>query len=70
MVDGIRTGDPVDSIKDVVRSSLKIPEFDKHLMKAGGHIDRNIVEIAIKMKTIVRKPLMIKIKIRLRNSDN
>ena len=25
---------PVDSIKDVVRSSVKIPEFDKHLKKA------------------------------------
>ena len=45
---------------DVVRSSLKIPEFDKHLKKAGGHIGRNIVEIIIKMKAIVRKPLMLK----------
>ena len=51
----------MDSIKDVVRSSVKVPEFDKHLKKAGGHIGRNVVEIAIKMKTIVRKPLMIKI---------
>ena len=50
----------VDSIKDVVRSSVKIPVFDKHLKKAGGHIGRNVVEITIKMKTIVRKPLMIK----------
>ena len=32
---------------------------------------RNVVEITIKMKTIVRKPLMIKInKLRLRNLDN
>ena len=62
---------PVDSIKDVVRSSMKVPEFDKHLKKAGGHISRNIVEITIKMKTIVQKPLMIKInKLRLRNLDN
>ena len=62
---------PVDSIKDVVRSSVKVPEFDKHLKKAGGHISRNIVEITIKMKTIVRKPLMIKItKLCLRNLDN
>ena len=60
MANGIRTGDPVDSIKDVVRSSVKVPGFDKHLKKAGGHIDRNVVEITIKMKTIVRKPLMIK----------
>ena len=50
---------------------MKVPEFDKHLKKAGGHIGRNIVEITIKMKTIVRKPLMIKInKLRLRNLDN
>ena len=51
----------VDSIKDVVRSSMKVPEFDKHLKKAGGHIGQNIVEITIKMKTIVQKLLMIKI---------
>ena len=50
-----------DSIKkNVVRSSVKFPEFDKHLKKAGGHIGRNVVEITIKMKIIVRKPLMIK----------
>ena len=62
---------PMDSINDVVWSSVKVPEFDKHLKKAGGHIARNIVEITIKMKTIVRKPLMIKInKLRLRNLDN
>ena len=47
---------PVDSIKDVVRSSMKIPEFDKHLKKAGGHIGWNVVEITIKMKTIVQNP--------------
>ena len=51
---------PVDSIKDVVLSSVKVPEFDKHLKKARGHIGWNIVKITIKMKTIVRKPLMIK----------
>ena len=50
---------PVDSIKDVVRSSVKVLEFDKHLKKAGGSIGRNVVVITIKMKTIVRKPLMI-----------
>ena len=33
----------------------------EYLKKTGGHIDRNIVEITIKMKTIVRKLLMIKI---------
>ena len=47
---------PVDSIKDVVRSSVKVPDFDKHLKKARGHIGRNVVEITIKMKTVVRKP--------------
>ena len=62
---------PVVSIKDVDRSSMKVPEFDKHLKKARGHISRNVVEITINMKTIVRKTLMIKIsKIRLRNLDN
>ena len=51
---------------------LRLRNLDnKHLMKAGKHIDRNVVEITIKMKTIVRKPLMIKIiKLRLRNLDN
>ena len=61
---------PVDSITDVVRSSVKVPEFYKHLKKARGHIGRNVMEITIKMKKIVRKPLMIKIKLRLRNLDN
>ena len=62
---------PLDSIKDVVRSSVKVAEFDKHPKKAGGHIGWNVVEITIKMKTIVRNSLMIKIiKLRLRNLDN
>ena len=37
----------MDSIKDVVRSSVKVPEFDKHLKKAGGHIGQNVVEIKV-----------------------
>ena len=49
------------SIKDVVQSSVKVPKFNEHLKKARGHISRNVVEITIKMKTIVRKTLMIKI---------
>ena len=61
MANGIRTGDPRGLKKDIVRSSVKVPEFDKHLKKTGGHIGRNVVEITIKMKTIVRKPLMMKI---------
>ena len=52
---------PVDSIKDVFRSSVKLSDFDKHLKKAEGHIGWNVMEITIKMKTIVQKPLMIKI---------
>ena len=69
MANEIRTDDPRGFNKG--RSSVKVPEFDKHLMKAGGHIGRNVVEKTIKMKTIVRKPLMIKIiKFRLRNLDN
>ena len=52
---------PVNSIKGVVRSSVMVPEFDKLLKKVGGHICRSIVEITIKMKTIVRNPLMLKI---------
>ena len=39
---------------------MKVREFDKHMKKAGGHIVWNVEEITIKMKTIVRKPLMIK----------
>ncbi len=37
---------PVDSIKDVVRSSVKIPVFDEHLKKSGGHIGR-ILDFAV-----------------------
>ena len=47
---------PRDSIKEIVRISVKVPEFDKHLKKPGGHIGRNIVEITIKMKTVVQNP--------------
>ena len=43
----------------VVRSSMKVHVFDKHLKKAGGHIDWNVAEMTMKMKTIVQKPLMI-----------
>ena len=43
------------SIKDVVRSSVSVPKFHKYLKKGGGHIGRNFVVIAIKVKTIVRK---------------
>ena len=67
MANGIRTGDP----RGFNKSSVKVLEFNKHLKKAEGHISRNVVEITIEMKTIVWKPLMIKIiKLRFRNLDN
>ena len=53
MANGIRTSNSVYSIK------FEVSDFDKHLKKAGGHISRNIVEITKKMKTLVKKPLMI-----------
>ena len=40
---------PVDSIKDVVRNSVKVLKFDKHPKKAGGHISQNIIRITIKI---------------------
>ena len=68
MANGIRTDDPNGFNEG--HCSVKVPEFNKHQKKAGGHISRNVVEI-IKIKTIVRKPLMIKfIKLHLRNLDN
>ena len=53
-------------------NKLSLRNLDnKHLKKAGGHIGRNVVEITIMMKTIVRKTLVIKInKLRLRNFDD
>ena len=54
MVNGIRKVDSRGFNKG--RGSVKVP--DKHQKKEGGHIGRNVVEIEI--KTIVRKPLMIK----------
>ncbi len=65
MANGIRRGDPSGFNKE--RSSVTVPELDGHLKKAGGHIGRNVMEITIKMNTIVRKPLIIKR--RLRNLD-
>ena len=44
---------------------MKVPGFDKPLKKAGEHIGRNVVEITIKMKTTVPKPLM-----RVNNNNN
>ena len=53
---------PVDSIKDVVQSFVKVPEFDKHLKKTGGHIGQNVVAITIKMnspKTLNDKNILL-----------
>ena len=61
MANGIRTGDPRRFNKGLSSKFCVGSEFDKHLERAGGHIDRNVVEISIKKKKIVRKPLMIKI---------
>ena len=61
MANRIRTGDPSGFNKG---HSLKFrvgSKFDKHPKKAGGHIGQNVVEIMVKMKTIVRKPLIIRI---------
>ena len=71
MANGIRTGDLRGFNKG--RSS-KFGEDNRVRQtpeEAGGHIDQNVLEIIIKMKKIVRKPLMIKIiMLRLKNLDN
>ena len=59
MANGIRTGNlrrfnKGRSLKSNVGSRVR----QTHI---GGHIGRNVMEITIKMKTRVRKPLMIKI---------
>ena len=53
MANGIRTGNPRGYNK---RRSLKFHEGSRvRQTPAEGHIGRNVVEITIKMKTIVRK---------------
>ena len=59
MANRIRTGNLCEFNR--VRSSVKVSDFNKYLKKAGGHIGQNVLEIRIKMKTIVWKPLMIKV---------
>ena len=40
---------------------LRLRNLDnKHLKKTGRYIGRNVIEMKIKMKAIVQKPLMIK----------
>ena len=47
----------VDWIQGSVWSSVWAPEFSKkHLKKAEGHIDRNVLNITIKLETTVRIP--------------
>ena len=40
---GIRTGDPRGFNKGRSWSSVKVPDYDKHLKKVGRDIDRNVV---------------------------
>ena len=68
MANGIRTGDPRGFSKGRSSKFREGSGFDKDLKKGGEHIGRNVVEITIKMKTIVRKPLMIKMKTNLKPS--
>ena len=43
-------------------SEKKVPESDKkYLKKAGGHIGRNVVQITMKMRTIVRITFIFKL---------
>ena len=43
-----------DYNKKVPELERKVPESDKkYLKKAGGHIGRNVVQITMKMRTIV-----------------
>ena len=61
MANGIRTGDTRGFNKgrsSKFREGFRVRQTAE---KAGGHIGRNVVEIAIKIKTIVQKPLIIKI---------
>ena len=43
----------MDSIKDVVRSSMKVPEFDKHLKK--GVCPRGVMVKAMDCGIVVRE---------------
>ena len=57
--------------KKVPEFEKKVPESDKkYLKKAGGHIVRNIVQVTIKMRTIVRiMQIILIIKPHLKNSE-
>ena len=59
------------SESEKVLESEKFPESDKkYLKKAGGHIGRNVVQITMKMRIIVRIIQIIQIiKPHLKNAD-
>ena len=50
MANGISRGEPHGFNKVRIRNFVKVPEFDKHLKKAEGHIGQNVVEVTIKLK--------------------
>ena len=63
--------------KKVPESEKKVPETEKvsesdkkYLKKAGGHIGRNVVQITMKMRTIVRiTQIILIIKPHLKHSE-
>ena len=55
MANGIRTGDPSCFNKGRNSKFGEGSRVQQKPEKAGGHIGRNVLEITIKMKTIVRK---------------
>ena len=70
MANGIKTGDPRGFNKGCSSKFHVGSQLQQTPEEGRRTIGRNIVEITIKMKTIVQKSLMIKIiKLRLRNLD-
>ena len=63
MDNGIRTGDPRGFTKER-SSNFRVGSRVRQTSEEGrGHIGWNVVEITIKMKTIVQKPLMTYVKL-------
>ena len=60
MANGIRTGDARGFNKGRSSKFGEGSRIRQTLDKARGHIGQNFVEITIKIKTIVRKSLLIK----------
>ena len=57
-----------DYDKKVPQFEKKGPEYDKkYTKKAGGHIDRNVIQITMKVRTIVQ--IILIIKPHLKNSE-